>query len=140
MAEARKGLSERLDHRDGYYWCMDVLADILTAMRVGTPVAAHTEARAPWGLRFDHVTGSAFHVVLQGSCWLTPLPGDSATFKPAHLGPGDVVPLGRGAAHALGSEPTAALIDFAPTRNSPSTPVGQMIVPGPGARSTIVCG
>src|ERR687896_2250653 len=107
MAEARKGLSERLDHRDGYYWCMDVLADILTAMRVGTPVAAHAEARAPWGLRFDHITGAAFHMVLQGSCWLMPL--DDAAFEPVELGPGDVVLLGRGAPHAMTSAPGTPL-------------------------------
>ncbi|MEV4757614.1 AraC family transcriptional regulator [Micromonospora sp. NPDC049559] len=118
---------------------MDVLADILSAMRVGRPVAAHTEARAPWGLRFGHVTGAAFHVVLQGTCWLTPLP-DSAEFEPVALGPGDVVLLGRGATHAVVSEPDVPLTDFAPSRSSPSAPLGRVVLPGPGGRSTIVCG
>src|SRR5260370_25131843 len=49
-------------------YVMDVMADILAAMRVGRPVAAYTEAYAPWGLRFHHITGAAFHVVLQGTC------------------------------------------------------------------------
>jgi AraC-like DNA-binding protein len=119
---------------------VDVLADILTAMRVGTPVAAHTEAHAPWGLRFGHVTGAAFHVVLQGSCWLTPPPDDPTKFDPVQLGPGDVVLLGRGATHAIVSAPGTRLADFAPSRSSPSTPFGRVVLPGPGARSTIVCG
>ncbi|RFS87575.1 AraC family transcriptional regulator [Actinomadura spongiicola] len=119
---------------------MDVLADILTAMRVGTPVAAHTEAHAPWGLRFDHTTGAGFHVVLQGSCWLTPLPGDTAQFAPLELGPGDVVLLGSGAKHAITSTPGTPLTDFSPVRNPTASPLGRMVLPGPGARSTIVCG
>jgi AraC-like DNA-binding protein len=118
---------------------VDVLADILTAMRVGTPVAAHTEAHAPWGLRFAHTTGAAFHVVLQGSCWLTALPG-GAEFEPVALGPGDVVLLGRGATHAIVSVPGVPLADFSPSRHAKSAPFGRMVVSGPGARSTIVCG
>jgi len=140
MAQTLDALSARLAHGDGYREPVDVLADILAAMRVGSPVAAHTEAHAPWGLRFGHVTGAAFHVVLQGSCWLTPLPDDPTGFEPVQLGPGDVVLLGRGAAHAIVSAPGTPLTDFAPSRNSPSTPFGRVVLPGPGARSTIVCG
>jgi hypothetical protein len=103
------------------------------------PVAAYTEAHAPWGLRFDHVMGAAFHVVLRGSCWLTQLPG-AATFEPVALGPGDVVLLARGATHALGSVPGVPLAGFSPSRHSTSAPFGRMVVPGEGARSTIVCG
>ncbi|MFJ9780453.1 AraC family transcriptional regulator [Amycolatopsis sp. NPDC101161] len=118
---------------------MDVLADVLAALRAGTPVAAHTEACAPWGLRFDHVTGASFHVVLQGTSWLTPLAG-GPDFEPVELGPGDVVLLGRGVPHAMTSMPGTPLIDFRPTRPSATTPFGRVSVPGPGARATIVCG
>ena len=118
---------------------MDVLADVLAALRAGTPVAAHTEAHAPWGLRFEHITGAAFHVVLQGTSWLTPLPG-AAAFEPVELGPGDVVLLGRGVPHAMTSAPGTPLTDFRPTRPSPATPFGRVSLPGPGARATVVCG
>src|SRR5215469_7209158 len=138
MARTLHCLSDRLADEDGYCYLMDVLSDILTAMRVGTPVAAHTEACAPWGLRFDHVTGAAFHVVLQGSCWLTPL--DNAAFEPVELGPGDVVLLGRGDPHAMVSSPGTALADFAPTRPSESTPFARVVLPNTGTRSTILCG
>ncbi|MEV6828898.1 AraC family transcriptional regulator [Amycolatopsis sp. NPDC051102] len=118
---------------------MDVLADVLTALRAGTPVAAHTEAHAPWGLRFDHTTGAAFHVVLAGTAWLTPLP-DGPGFEPVELGQGDVVLLGRGVPHAMTSEPGTPLVAFRPTRPSAATPFGRVSLPGPGARATIVCG
>ncbi|GAA4627403.1 AraC family transcriptional regulator [Actinoallomurus vinaceus] len=124
---------------------MDVLADILTAIRLGRPVAAHTQADAPWGLRFDHVTGAAFHVVLQGTCRLTPLPdrqgpGEGTGFEPVDLGPGDVVLLCRGLPHTLASAPGVPLTGFSPQREFASAPYGRMTVPGHGPRSTIVCG
>jgi AraC-like DNA-binding protein len=117
---------------------VDVLADILTAMRVGHPVAALTEVDSPWGLRFDQVLGAAFHVVLQGTCWLTPL--DGSGFTAVELGPGDAVLLGRGAAHAMGSAVDVPLTAFTPTRDTPGAPFGRFALSGPGARSTIVCG
>ncbi|WP_410567407.1 AraC family transcriptional regulator [Amycolatopsis sp. cmx-4-61] len=117
---------------------VDVLADILTAMRVGRPVAALTEVHAPWGLRFDQVLGAAFHVVLQGSCQLVPLPGTA--FAEVQLGPGDVVLLGGGTPHAIVSAPDAPRTPFAPVRDRPGGSFGRFTLPGSGARSTIVCG
>ncbi|MEW2502927.1 AraC family transcriptional regulator [Amycolatopsis sp. NPDC047767] len=117
---------------------MDVLADILTAMRAGRPVAALTEVHAPWGLRFDQVLGAAFHVVLQGSCQLVSL--DGAAFAEVQLGPGDVVLLGRGTPHAIVSTPGVDLTPFAPVRDTPGGSFGRFALPGSGARSTIVCG
>jgi AraC-like DNA-binding protein len=119
---------------------VDVMADILGAMRIGRPVAARTETHGPWGLRFNHITGAAFHVVLQGSCWLMPPPEEPATFEPVELGPGDVVLLGRGNAHVMASAPGVPLVDFAPTRATPSAPFGQMTLPGSGARAIALCG
>jgi AraC-like DNA-binding protein len=123
---------------EDYSDAVDVLADVLAAMRVGRPVAALTEAHAPWGLRFDHVMGAAFHVVLQGTCWLTPI--DGSRFAPVELGPGDVVLLGIGAPHGLVSANGVPLTDFTPTRDAPGAPFGRLVLPGPGVRSTIVCG
>ncbi|MGK5551487.1 AraC family transcriptional regulator [Actinomadura kijaniata] len=115
---------------------MDVLSDALAAMRTGRTRSARTEVRAPWGLRFPETTGTTFHVVLQGSCLL--LAGGDA--PPLELGPGDVVFLRQGNAHALADAPDTPLTDFVPERTAPSSPVGQVRVDGPGPQTTMVCG
>jgi AraC-like DNA-binding protein len=105
---------------------MDVLADVLTAMRAGPAMSGRTEIRAPWGLRFPEATTAGFHVVLQGSSWLL-VPGES----PVALGPGDVVLFPRGLEHSLADQPDAPVIDF----DLDAIPSG-----GDGARSLLLCG
>ncbi|TMR08479.1 AraC family transcriptional regulator [Nonomuraea turkmeniaca] len=115
---------------------MDVLSDALAAMRTGRTRSARTDVRAPWGLRFPAITGTSFHVVLEGTCVLLP-PGDD---PPLALGPGDVVFLRDGSAHALADAPDTPLTDFAPERPDPSSPIGRVHVDGPGARTILLCG
>ena len=76
----------------------------------------------------DHY-GAAFHVVLQGSCWLLP-PGDAA---PIQLGVGDVVLLQNGAPHGLADHPDTPTSSFDPTRQD-APPAGD------GAATTLLCG
>jgi AraC-like DNA-binding protein len=95
---------------------VDVLSDVLTILRSGSPRSARIAWHAPWGQRFPSASGSAaFHVVLQGSCWLLPPTGD-----PIALGVGDVVFLPRGSGYALAddlstplNEPTCQPMDDA---------------------------
>ncbi|MEU8898774.1 AraC family transcriptional regulator [Nocardia sp. NPDC048505] len=115
---------------------MDVLSDSLAAMRTGQPRSARTEARAPWGLRFRAVTGTTFHVVTQGTCWL--LSGRDTA--PLALGPGDVVFLRTGSAHALADHPATPQVDFVPERLDPSATIGQVRLDGPGAQAVLLCG
>ena len=61
----------------------------------------------------DH-NGAAFHVVLQGSCWL--LPPDGAA--PVQLGVGDVVFLQHGAPHALADHPNTPTRPFDAAREA----------------------
>ncbi|WP_330180578.1 AraC family transcriptional regulator [Nocardia sp. NBC_01503] len=79
---------------------MDLLADAIAAMRVGTPHSTRTQVRAPWGQRFPPQDGAGFHVVLRGSCWLTPARG-----APIRLQVGDVAFLPREMGHAIGDRP-----------------------------------
>ncbi|MGW1803701.1 AraC family transcriptional regulator [Streptomyces sp. NPDC002078] len=79
---------------------MDVLSDVVAAMRVGRPHSARTYKYAPWGLRWAHSDEAGFHVVLRGSAWL--IPQDR---EPVALAPGDVVFLAHGLGHALVSAP-----------------------------------
>lgn len=106
---------------------MDVLADVVAAMKTGPATFGRTDLRGPWGLRFAHSFGATFHLVLQGSAWLLPLGGD-----PIPLGPGDAVLLPRGLQHALVDHPSSPTVDFDPSIEQP--PQGQ------GARSLLLCG
>ncbi|MFI6517808.1 AraC family transcriptional regulator [Spirillospora sp. NPDC050679] len=114
---------------------MDVLSDALAAMRTGRTRAARTDVRAPWGLRFPAVTGTTFHVVLQGACRLL-----TEGAAPVPLEPGDVVFLREGNAHALADSPETPLVDFVPDRSDPDSPIGRVRVEGAGAQSILLCG
>jgi AraC-like DNA-binding protein len=115
---------------------VDVLADALAAMRVGPARSARTEVRAPWGLRFPAITGAAFHVVLQGGCWL--LPDDDT--PPIRLHAGHTVLLRQGSAHVLADDPATPPIDFRPGTWKPGTVIGRVEVDGPGERALLLCG
>ncbi len=104
-------------------------------MRTGRTRAARTDVQAPWGLRFSAVTGTTFHVVLHGTCRLLT---DGA--EPLELGPGDVVFLREGSAHALADAPDTPLVDFVPDRSDPDSPIGHVRIDGPGTRSILLCG
>jgi AraC-like DNA-binding protein len=114
---------------------MDVLADALAAMRVGSTRSARTEVRAPWGLRFPAVGGATFHALLSGRCWL--LPGGA---DPVPMAPGDVVFLRRGSTVALADDPTTPLRDFTPNDWRPTETIGRVDIDGPGERSLLICG
>ena len=106
---------------------MDVLADVVDAIRTGPAASGRTDVRGPWGLRFAHSSGATFHLVLQGTVWLLPPVGD-----PIQLGPGDAVLLPRGTDHALADHPDSPLVDFDPAVEEP--------VQGQGARALLLCG
>jgi AraC-like DNA-binding protein len=65
---------------------MDVLSDVVTAMRAGRPHSARTLKEGAWVTRHQPVAGAGFHVVIQGSCLVIPQGGD-----PIRLGVGDVL-------------------------------------------------
>lgn len=116
-------------------WVVDVLSDALAAMRTGRTRAARTDVRGPWGLRFSAITGTSFHVVLHGGCWLLADGTD-----PIELGQGDVVFLREGSAHALADTPETPLTDFRPTRDEPDSPIGHVRLDGTGEQAILLCG
>lgn len=89
---------------------MDVLSDVITAMRAGRPHSSRRSKYAPWGMRFPASEGAGFHVVLQGTAWLIP-PGEAPAVR---LGVGDVVFLAHGRGHALADDPGTPLDDVVP--------------------------
>jgi AraC-like DNA-binding protein len=126
---------------------VDVLADALTAMRTGRPRSARAEVRAPWGLRFPAFTGTTFHVVLRGTCWLldaetdteADADADAETGRHLRLGPGDVVFLRRATEHVLADDPASPVCGFEPD-NVGNGPIGRVRLDGPGAASVLLCG
>ncbi|GAA3991019.1 AraC family transcriptional regulator [Allokutzneria multivorans] len=112
---------------------MDVLSDVLIAMRLGRPGAARTSSRAPWGVRFHPGQAAGCHVVLSGSCWLL-----SAESDPVALTVGDVLFTPHGNGYALADHPDSPLTDFAPLATE-SAPLDEMRIDGSGVVTELLC-
>ena len=81
---------------------MDLLSDVVTSMRAGTPGAARIEMHGTWGWYLPgdpEVAG--FMAVLEGTCWLFPDGRD----EPMRVGPGDVVFSPHGDGYGLADQP-----------------------------------
>lgn len=83
---------------------MDVLADVLSVMRMGTTVVAQAELVPPWGLEIDPLAEAHVHVVQRGSCWLR----TTADTHHLHLRSGDVVLIRGGVGHSICDDPKTA--------------------------------
>jgi AraC-like DNA-binding protein len=81
-----------------YAGTVDVLSQVVMALREGDAFLRRTRRRGNWGNRFGPYSGAGFHVVLSGACWFSPVPG-----RDIRLQAGDVVFLPRGTVHAMGS-------------------------------------
>src|SRR4051794_15246639 len=115
---------------------VDVLTDVLATLESGPTLCARTRARAPWGLRFGGNRGFGFHVVLQGSCWLT------GSGEPRALRAGDVVLMTSGAEHTLADDPTGPSVAFRLDRERPAGRIGHQHVAGSadGAQTVLLSG
>jgi AraC-like DNA-binding protein len=110
---------------------MDVLSDVLTAMRTGRPSAAHTYSHGPWGVRFQRGKASGCHIVLSGGCWFL-----SEGHDPLQLGVGDVLFTPHGDGYALADHPDSPIVDFDP---GPGAPLAEMRIDGTGAVTELLC-
>ena len=118
---------------------MDVLADVLSAMRLGGTRLDQLAASAPWAVRLPEADIAAFHVVTQGTCWVT-----VPRYPPVQLVPGDVALVPAGASHVISSGPrikARAYEDLAAERPSPPTSFGgRLELPGGGPLTKLMCG
>ncbi len=78
---------------------MEVLSDILRAMRVEASVYFCDTLEPPWTKEFGATASAGFHMIRRGECWAT------VHDRTEYLGPGDLIFLGPGVDHVLSSEP-----------------------------------
>jgi AraC-like DNA-binding protein len=132
---------------------VDVLSDVLRAVRLTGAIFFDVEARAPWVAatpegfsiggkvmpQSEHVI--MFHAVTSGGCWAELLDG---SMPPMRLDAGDIIVLPMGDAHVLCSEPgmrTEANIDQYRRPIDRSLPIVVSGIGGGGAeRARFVCG
>jgi AraC-like DNA-binding protein len=81
---------------------MDLVSDVIRSVRVGRAGGRLIRQSDSQGLRFPSFTGSGFHIVLGGTCWLI-----TEDEEPLALEPGDVILTSSGAAHGLSRVPCA---------------------------------
>jgi AraC-like DNA-binding protein len=112
---------------------MDVLSDVLVAMRTGRPSAARSASHAPWGVRFHQGKAAGCHVVLSGSCWLL-----SPECEPLALGVGDVLFTPHGDGYALVDRPGSPIVDFEPEADE-TAPLDEMRIDGAGPVTELLC-
>ncbi len=112
----------------------DVLAETLEALRLRGTAYFKADFRAPWGMAVPAKDVAAFHVVVQGQCWLR-VPGET----PRELGQGDVVLFPEGTAHELVH---AADADASPAEDLLGRPgeAPKLGYGGTGSITTLVCG
>ncbi len=114
---------------------MDSLSQVVAVMRTGRPLSFRLQAGGTWGWRYPPVRGAAFHVVLQGSCWLLPADGE-----PIALAAGDVVLFPHGTGHGLADRPETPLADDCRDETQAHTVVAGTAAGGAEPELVAVCG
>ena len=114
---------------------MDIVGEVVTAVRTGRPIARRTDLYGTWGLRFRGDQGAGFHVVLEGSAWIVP-PIVSA---PVRLGVGDVVFVSKADGYTLADHPDTPLQDVASTAPKEQWPIPAPL-PGEHPGTVLLCG
>jgi len=114
---------------------MDIVGEVVVAMRTGRPIARRTDLYGTWGLRFCGDQGAGFHVLLEGSAWIVP-PIVSA---PVKLGVGDVVFVGKADGYTLADDPDTPLHDVESTAPKEQWPVPAPL-PGERPGTVLLCG
>src|SRR5262249_50023880 len=87
----------------------DVLSDVLQSIHLHSTLYCRAHLGAPWGIgipRREEV--ATFHVVLEGSCWLTVEGVDQLV----SLRAGDLIILPHGQAHRVTDQPTTPATAF----------------------------
>ena len=84
---------------------MDLLSELFNDVAVASTLYGRIEAGGPWAIAYPRTEFAAFHVVIEGECWLHLDDGRSST----HLAPGDFVVLPHGTPSSLSDRRTRTL-------------------------------
>ncbi len=114
---------------------MDVLADVLRALRLTGTAYFQADFRAPWGMALARGPVASFHVVIDGSCCMQSQDIETT------LGTGDITVFPHGAEHRLADQaasacPPAPEVIGAGRRDAD----GRLTIGGTGQTTTIICG
>lgn len=85
---------------------MDVLTDLIDALRLRGTAYCRTELTAPWGMVLPASDLAHFHVIQQGTCWVQ-IDGEPAATR---LTAGDLVVIPHGHGHRLLDDPASAAV------------------------------
>jgi AraC-like DNA-binding protein len=114
---------------------VDIVGEVVSAVRTGRPIARRTDLYRTWGLRFRGNRGAGFHVVVEGSAWMVP----PIVPAPVKLGVGDVVFVGKADGYALADHPDTPLQDVDSTAPKKQWPI-PVALPGERPDTVLLCG
>jgi AraC-like DNA-binding protein/mannose-6-phosphate isomerase-like protein (cupin superfamily) len=115
----------------------DLISEVLRSVRVRSTVYCHSSMGAPWGFGVRAHGNPAFHVVTEGSCWLS-VDGETGEIA---LAAGDLVVLPAGPRHWMRDDPATvavALEDILAA--TPPAEHHRLRHGGPGPRTGLLCG
>jgi AraC-like DNA-binding protein/mannose-6-phosphate isomerase-like protein (cupin superfamily) len=115
----------------------DVLGDVLQSIHLHSTLYCRAKMGAPWGFRVSGREIASFHIVTEGSCWLTVEDME----EPVLLTEGDLVILPHGHIHTMTDDPKSPVTKLEDLK--PKQPVEQNGIfysMGQGAVTTLVCG
>lgn len=119
---------------------MDVLSDVLGALRLKGTLYFSTELGKPWGIRVPGYGRVArFHLVVRGGCWVRVVPDG----EPERLESGDLVLIPHGSEHHLSDAPeTPCLLVDDVVEAAGFTGRGPLVYGGPdeGGPTRLICG
>ena len=100
---------------------MDILSDILSALRLRATVYFDAEFRAPWSMDIRGGEFANFHIMRAGHCWVS----WDGVADPIFFGAGDLVVFPHGHRHVLTHAPRA--------QARPADELLAQLAPRPGA-------
>jgi len=134
-----RGLSNMDEEDDSAILCppMDVLADVLRALRLRGTAYFQADFRAPWGMKIARHDVASFHVLVQGSCSATWDEGEPQ----CSLSSGDILMFPHGLPHTLCDDPETVPLPAATLLSERRvTAEGRVEFGGHGRATEIICG